>query len=100
VEHAALLLLSGKTEKAHLAAIKLTSLKDGNSLYNAACLFSKLGDKAEALITFRKALEMGFNDSRLLKDFLLDDLTALAGTPEYEEVRGMVEKIEAGGPIG
>ncbi|HYM21499.1 MAG TPA: hypothetical protein VEW28_10925, partial [Candidatus Kapabacteria bacterium] len=82
------------------AAIELKNLKDGASLYNTACLFGDLGDKAEALGTFRKAIEAGFRDMRLLKEFLTDEkegVLALQGTPEYEEVRGMVDKIEAEG---
>ena len=59
VQHAALLLLSGRTDEAHAAAMTLTNLKDGMSLYNTACLLGKLGDKTEALRTFRKAIEAG-----------------------------------------
>jgi adenylate cyclase len=96
VWHAILLQLSGRTEAAHAAAIKLKSLKDGMSLYNTAFLFNRLGDKSEALVTIRKAIESGFKNTRHLKEFLNDEkdgLAALAGTPEYEEVRGMVEKL-------
>jgi adenylate cyclase len=95
VQHAALLLMIGRTEAAHAAAIQLTSLKDGVSLYNTACFFGRLGDKAEALVTSRKAIEAGFKDARLLKEFLNNDLASLAGTPKYEIVRQMVEKMEA-----
>jgi tetratricopeptide (TPR) repeat protein len=96
VEHANLLSYSGRTKAAHAAAIKLTSLKDGMSLYNTACLFSRLGDNAEALVTFRKAIEAGLKDTRLLKEFLTDEnegIVSLAGMPEYEEVKRMVEGI-------
>jgi TolB-like protein/Flp pilus assembly protein TadD len=98
VEHAALLLMSGRTEDAHAAAMKLTTLKDGASLFNTACLFGKLGDPAEALRTFRRAIEARFRSIRHLKKFLTDEndgVLALQGTPEYEEVKRMVEKIEA-----
>jgi len=57
VHYANLLQWSGRTEDAHAAAIKLTNLKDGMSLYNTACLFGRLGDRPEALRTFRKAIE-------------------------------------------
>jgi tetratricopeptide (TPR) repeat protein len=96
VWHANLLQWSGRTEEAHSAAMKLTNLKDGVSLYNAACLFGRLGDKSEALRTFRKAIEAGFSYIRFLKEFLTDEkegVLALQGTPEWEEVRGMVEKL-------
>lgn len=54
----------------------------------------------ESLRTFRKAIEAGFSDIRLLKEFLTDEkegIAALAGTPEYEEVKGMVEKMSEPG---
>jgi hypothetical protein len=76
--------------------MKLTDLKDGSSLYNTACLFGLLGDRPEALRTFRKAVEAGFRSIRHLKEFLTDakeGVVALAGTPEYEEVKRMVEKL-------
>jgi cytochrome c-type biogenesis protein CcmH/NrfG len=97
VYYALLLLWSGRTEDAYAAAMKLTNLKDGTSLFNTACLFGNLGDKAEALRTFRKAIEAGFRDIRHLKGFLTDEsegVLALQGTPEWEEVRGMVEALE------
>ena len=68
------------------------------SLYNTACLFGRLGDRPEALRTFRKAIEAAYRNIRLLKEFLTDEkegILALHGTPEYEEVKRMVEKIEA-----
>jgi adenylate cyclase len=96
VNHALLLLWSGRTEDAYAAAMKLANLKDGISLYTMACLFGKLGDPSEALRTFRKAIEAGYRNIRLLKEFLTDEkegVLALQGTPEWEEVRGMVEKL-------
>jgi len=93
VEHALLLLFSSKTVAAHAAAIGLKNIKDGNSLYNTACLFDKLGDKAEALGTFHKAIMAGFKNTQLLKGFLSNDLASLSGTPEYEEVKRMVEAL-------
>jgi tetratricopeptide (TPR) repeat protein len=98
VQHAALLQMSGRTDDAHAVAMKLTDLKDGTSLYNTAGLFGQLGDKMEALRTFRKAIEAGFRDIRQLKDFLTDEkdgLGSLASSPEYEEVKRMVEGLEA-----
>ncbi len=98
VNHALLLLWSGRTEDAYAAAIKLTNLKDGGSLYNTACLFGKIADLPEALRTLRKAIEAGYRHIRVLKEFLTDEnegVATLAGTPEYEEVKRMVEKIEA-----
>jgi hypothetical protein len=66
VLHPALLLFCGRTEEAHAAAMRLSNLRDGGSLYNTACLFVRLGDRSEALRTFRKAIEAGYRNSRLL----------------------------------
>jgi TolB-like protein len=96
VSRALLLHWSGRTDDAYAAAMKLTNLKDGASLFNTACLFGKLGDRPEALRTFRKAIEAGFRSISHLKEFLTDEnegIAALAGTPEYEEVKRMVEKL-------
>ena len=92
--HAALLAMTGKTEAAHEAAMLLTSLKDGGPLFNAAHLFIKLGDTPEALATFRKVIEAGFKNIRLLREFLTYELAPLAGTLAYEEVKQMVEEME------
>jgi len=96
VSHALLLLWSGRTDDAHSAAMELTNLKDGNSLYNTACLFGRLGDRSESLRTFRKAIEAGYRNISNLKEFLIDEkegVLALQGMPEYEEVKRMVEKL-------
>jgi TolB-like protein/Flp pilus assembly protein TadD len=96
VWHACLLSYNGRTDDAHAAAMKLTNLKDGSSLYNTACLFARLGDKTEALRTYRKAIEAGYKDIRLMKKFLAHEnegIAFFAGTPGYEEVKRMVEKL-------
>jgi adenylate cyclase len=96
MRHAALLQMSGRIEEAYDAAMKLTNLKDGFSLYNTACLFSRLGDPSEALRTLRKAIEAGFRNIRHLKEFLTEEkegVLLLKGTPEWEEAREMVEKL-------
>lgn len=97
VNYAMMLLMSGKTESARLEAMKLTGLKDGNNLYNVSCLLSKLGDRVPAVLTLGKAIEAGFKNTDRLRQFLADEkegIVALAGTPEYEEVKRMVEQIE------
>jgi adenylate cyclase len=98
VQIALLLFWSGRIDDAHQAAMKLVDLKDGTSLYNTASLFSRLGDREEALRTFRKAMEAGFRGIRYLREFLEEDtegILSLQGTPEYEEVKLMVDRIEA-----
>ena len=96
VSHALLLFHSGRTDDAHDAAMQLTNLRDGSNLYNTACLFGVLGDRPEALRTFRKGIEAGFGNTPLMKKFLTEQeegVGSLAGTPEYEEVKRMVEEI-------
>ncbi len=100
VHHAKLLLLSGRFEDAYAAALKLTNLKDSHSLYSAASLFAGLGDGHKALLTFRKAIEAGFRNVLLIKSFLDSEdggIGSLKGTPEWEAVRELMEKIEAEG---
>jgi tetratricopeptide (TPR) repeat protein len=96
VWYATILFLSGKTEEAYSATLKLTNLKDSVSLYNTANIFRRLGDLPEALRTFRKSIEAGFRSIHHLKEFLTDEkegIPSLAGTTEYEEVKRMVEKL-------
>ena len=95
--YANLLAWSGHTDKARQAAYELKSVRDSSSLFNVACLFASLDEKQEALATFRMSIEAGFKIVHALKEFMTneDDIAQLAGTPEYEEVRQMVEKIEA-----
>ncbi len=98
VHHVVLLLWSGNTEEAHAEAMKLTNLKSGSSLFNMASLLGKLGDPSEAIRTLRKAIDAGFRSIPNLKEFLTDEkdgVAALAGTPEYEEVKRMVDAIES-----
>jgi tetratricopeptide (TPR) repeat protein len=98
VMHAILLSLSGRRDEALAAAMKLTDLKDGSALHNTACLFVDLGDKLEALRTSRKSIEAGFRNIPLLQKFLTDDedgVLSLQGTPEYEEIKLIVEKLKA-----
>jgi hypothetical protein len=54
-----------------------------------------LNDYESAIGMFRKAIEAGFRDVRYLRDLLEDHdgLATLFGTPEYEEVRLMVDKL-------
>ena len=90
--------MSGRTEDAHREALILKNARDAVTLYNTACLFGGLGDKLEALSTFRKSMEAGYGNIHLMKNFLTEEyvgVVQLVGTPEYEEVKRMVEKLEA-----
>ncbi len=100
VLYANLLSWAGRWDDARLEAMNLKNARDGMSLYNTACLFERLGDKPEALATFRKAIEAGYRNTQALKAFLTDEddgIAQLAGTPEYEEVKRMVESLAEAG---
>jgi TolB-like protein/Flp pilus assembly protein TadD len=97
VKYAIMLYMGGNSDEAYAEVMKLTNIKDGRSLYDIACLISKLGDAPEAVRTLRKAVEAGYQEIDQLKDFLADEkegITVLAGTPDYEAVKQMVEKFE------
>jgi TolB-like protein len=94
--HAVLLHFAVRDDEARAAARKLEDLRDGNALFNTGCLQCMLKDYSAGLQTFRKAIQAGFRSMRNIKSFLEDDgIGTLKGTPEWEEVREMVEKIEA-----
>lgn len=97
LQYANLLYYSGRLEDARSALSELRNVSDGSVFYNVSCIYSDMGDKQEALIQFRKAIEAGFKNIRHLKEFLTDEnegIVSLAGTAEYEEVKRMVEEIE------
>jgi TolB-like protein/Flp pilus assembly protein TadD len=100
VSHAAILYLAGRYDDARAAARKLEDLRDGHALFNTACLQCELKDYSTGLQTFRKAIQAGYRNMRNTKLFLDDEddgLGTLKGTPEWEEVRELVEKIVAEG---
>jgi tetratricopeptide (TPR) repeat protein len=57
---------------------------DSMILYNTACVFSQMGNKAEALIALRKAWESGYRDSIWTRQD--PDLATLIGDPEFERL--------------
>lgn len=57
---------------------------DGNVLYNAACTFSLMGLKAEALEALGKAYTAGFKDPTWTRRD--PDLASLHGEPEFERL--------------
>jgi len=59
--------------------------KDSNILYNAACVYGLLGNKAEALAVLKRAGEVGY--SALLTWAARDpDLACLHGEPEFQHL--------------
>jgi serine/threonine protein kinase len=60
---------------------------DPNTLYNAACTYGILGKKTEALETFKKGVEAGYNNMNwAAKD---SDLDCLHGDPEFQKLVGL-----------
>ncbi len=95
--HASLLHYAGRDDEARAAARLLSDLRDGTALFNTACLQNNLKDYSAGVLTFRNAIEAGFRSMRNMKLFLEDEddgIGALKGTPEWETVRELVEKIE------
>ena len=98
VQYAFLLFDAGRVNEAREAAQQLENIKDGNSLINVAFLECSLLNHKVGLRTLVKAIEAGYRDFRILNEILNDEkegIGSLKGTPEYEEVKQMVEKIEA-----
>ncbi len=91
-----LLHYAGRDDDARAATRKLEDLRDGTGLYNTACLQCMLKDYSAGILTFRKAIQTGFRSMRNIKLFLdeeEDGIGTLTGTPEWEAVRGLVEKL-------
>jgi tetratricopeptide (TPR) repeat protein len=96
VNLALLLFFAGRREEALRLVRSMSNIRDGNSLFVVAALWIKLGDVSEAFNAVLRSIDAGFREARLLRTFLEDDLVIQSkGTPEYEEAREMVEKIEA-----
>jgi adenylate cyclase len=95
-----LLHAAGRDDEALAEVRRLTDrtspdcVQDSASLLNAACALVQLGEKLEALRVFRRIVESGATGAHLAL-FLTDEqegVPDLAGTPEYEEVKRMIEK--------
>ena len=94
MNYATLLHFAGRTEEARVEAMRLKQARDSQTLYGIAWLFAVIADKQQAIETFRNAITAGLRNLDLLTEFLTDNITSLAGTSEYEEVKRMVEQIE------
>jgi non-specific serine/threonine protein kinase len=57
---------------------------DPTMLYNCACTYAKLGMKADAMDSLRKAWDLGFRDSAWVRRD--PDLTSLHGEPEFDRL--------------
>ncbi|HET9136390.1 MAG TPA: TIR domain-containing protein [Candidatus Kapabacteria bacterium] len=97
VWHAVLLHHAGLDEDARAAGRKLDTVRDEISLFNTACLHCMLKDYSSGIATFRKVIAAGYRNIQTLKSFLEDEtegIGTLKGTPEWEAVREMVDKLE------
>ena len=80
----------GETEEVarHLQTAVALRPGDPNTLYNAACTYGVLGKKADALETFKKALEAGYSNLNwAAKD---SDLDCLHDDPEFRSLVGLL----------
>jgi len=68
--------------------------KDVNALYNTACVHSLLGNKEQAVMYLKKAVEAGWRDVKWMeKD---TDLNAIRDEPAYQEI---LRSLTAPGPV-
>jgi serine/threonine protein kinase/cytochrome c-type biogenesis protein CcmH/NrfG len=84
--HAIHLAQANKVEEAKAEGKKALELNPGDSLmmYNAACLYARLGDKRLAAITLRDAVSAGQADFEWIKRDA--DLEGIRNEPEYIEL--------------
>lgn len=66
------------------------------TLYNAACMYGRLGQKAESIRYLREAIEKGYSDFRHIENDY--DLDCLRSVPEYQELIDRLQSENAGGP--
>jgi serine/threonine protein kinase/Tfp pilus assembly protein PilF len=86
---------SGETEEGarHLQTAVALRPNDGNTLYNAACMYGVMGKKAEALEMLKRAFKNGYgNHNWAARD---SDLQCLHDEPEFRTLVGLEQR--AGG---
>lgn len=69
--------------KAFMAEVLERYPDDAGNYYDAACLYSRMGEYDESMAYLRKAIEKGF--ARFAHIMLDDDLEGLRQTPEFQE---------------
>ncbi len=77
---------TGKDQQARVQAAKALELSpdDPVMMYNAACFYSRLGEKGLALEMFKKAVGMGFESYEWIR--VDPDLDNIRDEPEYIEI--------------
>ncbi|MEO7659606.1 MAG: protein kinase [Pyrinomonadaceae bacterium] len=78
--------MQGRNEDAKREAEMAIALRPDDTmiLYNTACVFCIMDNRADALIALRKAKETGYRDPAWVRHD--PDLTLLHGDPEFEEL--------------
>ncbi|MCM1502071.1 MAG: tetratricopeptide repeat protein [Bacteroidales bacterium] len=74
----------GQTEKAIEFMDRLLEYDEDGYLYDAACLYSLMGEREKALSYFRKALESGYNNFNHIR--CDSDLDNIRETDEFKEL--------------
>jgi serine/threonine protein kinase/Flp pilus assembly protein TadD len=68
---------------------------DANVLYNAACTYGVLGNKAEAMDAFRRAVDAGYSNTDWSRQD--PDLKILHDEPEFQKLAGVGPRKASGG---
>jgi serine/threonine protein kinase/tetratricopeptide (TPR) repeat protein len=91
--YASLLVQVDRKDEARAAAQAAEALPENpGGLYNLACFWAHLGDRARALHSLRRATELGFVQRSIERD---PDLASLHGDPQFEAiVAGVNRRLE------
>ena len=84
--HAIILAQAGKSEEAKVEAAKAIELSPGDApmMYNAACVYARLGENGRALETLKNAVASGYEYYEWIKRD--PDLESIRNEPEYIEL--------------
>ncbi|MBK9968286.1 MAG: tetratricopeptide repeat protein [Holophagales bacterium] len=83
-----------RAARAFVAAAE-TGVREGTSLYNAACARALAGQKPEALDLLQRALDSGFDDPDQLRED--DDLDSLRAEPRFRQLVTDAEELTRDG---
>ncbi len=83
-----------RAARAFVAAAE-AGVREGTSLYNAACARALAGQKPEALDLLQRALDSGFDDPDQLRDD--DDLDSLRAEPRFRQLVTDAEELTLDG---
>jgi hypothetical protein len=98
MNYAFLLEFAGRTEESLRIIDELISAPNADvvTIFKGAGIFAEHGEHKKALAIILIAVKKGFTNLDALKSLLNDDeIAPFKDTPEYEELRQIVEKLEA-----